>query len=67
MQEETKIRLEVRDETIRLLRALAEQGLFGSTKEEVAVRLLDEKLREVVLQGWVGVPGVPGVTMPLVR
>jgi len=63
----TKIELDVRDEVWRLLGTLVEQGLFGSTKEEVASRLLDEKLREVVLQGWVGVPGAPGVTMPLVR
>jgi len=63
----TKIELKVRDEAYRLLGTLAEQGLFGSTKEEVAVRLLDEKLREVVLQGWVGVPGVPGQTQPLIR
>ena len=67
MSSTTKIELKVRDEAYRLLGTLAEQGLFGSTKEEVAVRLLDEKLREVVLQGWVGVPGVPGQTQPLIR
>lgn len=67
MADTSKIELDVRPEVWRLLGALVEQGLFGSTREEVAARLLDEKLREVVLQGWLGVPGVPGATTPLVR
>ena len=67
MSDTTKIELRIRDNTYRLLVTLAEQGLFGLTKEEVAVRLLDEKLREVVLQGWLGVPGIPGQLQPLIR
>ncbi len=67
MHTDEKLKLKTRPETIRLLKTLAEQGLFGETKEEVAARLLDEKLREVILQGWMGVPGVSGETQPLIR
>lgn len=51
----------------RLITALARHGLFGDTSEEVVRRLVEEKLREIVLQGWMGVPGEPsGETQPLV-
>lgn len=67
MPTDERLKLKIRPETVRLLKKLAEQGLFGETKEEVAARLLDEKLREVILQGWMGVPGMPGETQPLIR
>ncbi len=31
---------------------LLESGLFGFNKTDVVRRILDEKLRELVLQGW---------------
>jgi hypothetical protein len=40
-------------EVHRLLKYLTENGLFGTSVEDVAERLLCEKLREIVLQGWV--------------
>ncbi len=67
MHSDGKLKLQIRPETERLLRSLAGHGLFGATKEEVATRLLDEKLREVILQGWMGATGVPGETQPLIR
>ena len=62
------VKLEVRPEVYRLLSTLAENGLFGQNATEVADLLLHERLREVVLQGWVGVPGFSdGRTQPLIR
>lgn len=55
------------EESRRLLNALAQHGLFGSSPMEVAERLLHEKLREVVKEGWMGQPGLPdGQTKPLI-
>jgi len=57
----------VTPEALRLLKHLSENGLFGTSVEDVAERLLCEKLREVVLQGWVGPPGFSdGRTKPLI-
>jgi hypothetical protein len=62
------IALKLTPEAHRLLKHLTENGLFGTSVEDVAERLLSEKLREVVLQGWVGVPGFSdGRTQPLVH
>jgi len=62
------IEVRVSPEAERLLGALARHGLFGESIEEVASALLREKLREVVLQGWLGPPGWPsGDTQPLVK
>lgn len=36
----------------RAIDQLLEHGLFGLNRSEVVRRLLDEKLRELVLQGW---------------
>lgn len=55
------------EESKRLLDTLAQHGLFGSSPMEVAERLLHEKLREVVKEGWMGPPGLPdGQTKPLI-
>lgn len=61
------IALKLTPEAHRLLKHLVENGLFGTSTEDVAERLLCEKLREVVLQGWLGAPGYPdGRTKPLI-
>jgi hypothetical protein len=57
----------VTGETARLLGFLARHGLFGSTSEDVAERLLCEKLREIVKEGWVGYIGVSGRTEPVIK
>lgn len=63
-----KITLEVSPEAKRLLGVLTENGLFGTSPEDVARQLLMEKLREVVREGWVGMVGYPdGRTQPLIR
>lgn len=55
------------EESRRLLNTLAEHGLFGDSPMAVAERLLHEKLREVVKEGWLGPPGSPdGQTKPLI-
>jgi hypothetical protein len=60
------LKLAVTPETLRLLAALGRHGLFGVSAEDVAERLLTEKLREIVKDGWAGSPlGVD--TQPLVR
>ena len=65
---EVELKLKVSPEVKRLLDHLARHGLFGSSAEATAERLLAEKLRAVVLEGWVGTPGFSdGRTMPLVR
>jgi len=47
---------------------LAGHGLFGTSAEETAERLLVEKLRAIVQEGWVGMGGYSdGRTQPLVR
>ncbi len=66
--EATSITLKPTPEAHRLLKHLTENGLFGTSVEDVAERLLCEKLREVVLQGWVGLPGYPdGRTQPIIH
>jgi hypothetical protein len=67
MSENLRISLTVTPEMARLLNTLGDQGLFGTTATDVAERLLAEKLREVVREGWVGPTGTPGITMPLVK
>ena len=68
MAKPEKITLEITPEAKRLLGTLNEQGLFGVTLADVAERLLMEKLREVVREGWVGTVGYPdGRTQALVR
>lgn len=53
-------------ESRRLIDEIARQGLFGASPGEVAERLLHEKLREVVKEGWLGPPGQSdGRTRPL--
>lgn len=65
---ERPLNLDISPEADRLLSHLVENGLFGTTKEQVAKELLMVKLRETVLQGWVGGVGYPdGRTQPLVQ
>jgi len=60
------MKIQFSNDSKRLLDALARHGLFGESREEVVKRLVDEKLREIVLQGWMGTPGIPsGETQPL--
>ena len=62
------MKIQFPDSSKRLLTALADHGLFGQSAEEVVKRLVDEKLREIVLQGWMGAPGFPsGKTQPLFK
>lgn len=44
------------------LDVLLKQARFGKTRAEVAERILSEKLRDLVLQGWMG---PDAVTSPL--
>lgn len=63
-----KVTLRVTPEARRLLGSLTENGLFGTSPEDVAERLLMEKLREVVKEGWFGMVGYPdGRTQPVIR
>lgn len=63
-----ELKLKVTPETKRLLDTLGRHGLFGTTTEDAAERLLCERLRAIVEEGWVGAVGYPGDhTQPLVR
>ncbi len=57
---EAKLRLVVTGETFVALSRLRATGLFGTTLEDVAERLLLERLRELVEDHWTEAFGDPG-------
>lgn len=48
------ITIEINPDQERYLRGLYAIGLFGTTLEEVVLRMVDEKLQAAIVQGWVG-------------
>lgn len=67
-QDTVELKLRVTPAAKRLLDTLSRHGLFGTTIEDVGERLLNERLRVVVQEGWLGVTGFSdGRTEPLVR
>jgi len=46
--------IETTQEVYRALGTLQATGLFGSTAEEVAERLICEKIQELAQRGWTG-------------
>lgn len=52
-QHECELELVITPETAMALARLVKTGLFGTSLVDVAERLLLERLRTVVLEGWV--------------
>ena len=51
---EDSVRYDDRRETIDDLDVLLASGRFGKTRAEVAEQLIREKVRDLILQGWMG-------------
>ncbi len=67
-QEAVPVAVSLTPEMARAVKSLVSSGLFGTSEVDVVERLLAERLREVIQEGWLGAPGFPdGRTQPLVR
>ena len=63
MDKGTILEIELTPQQINIIDQLLEIGLYGLSREDVVNRLVSERIRQVIVEGWTAVENMP----PLVK